>query len=143
MIDKYADLPTEYKIEHLQMVKDYVDSLYQKPSLKSLFIEMTLNCNEHCRHCGSKCGDVAMENILTDKEIVDFLIDLKDKVEKTPFLNITGGEPLLRPGFTDLMHEISEMGYRWGMTTNGTLIDEQMVERLKYAGMKTVSISID
>lgn len=143
MIDKYADLSVKQKTEHLQKVKEYIDELYQKPRLESLFIEMTLNCNEHCRHCGSKCGDVAMENTLMDKEIIDFLRDLKNKVEKKPFLNITGGEPLLRPGFTDLMHEISEMGYRWGMTTNGTLIDEQMVERLKYAGMKTVSVSID
>lgn len=143
MIDKYADLPIEHKTEHLRMVKDYVDGLYQKPSLNSLFIEMTLDCNERCRHCGSKCGDVAMENALTDKEILDFLKDLKGKVEKKPFLNITGGEPLLRKGFTNLMHEISELGYYWGMTTNGTLIDEQMVKRLIYAGMKTVSVSID
>ena len=143
MIDKYADLPIKCKMEHLQMVKDYVDGLYQKPSLTSLFIEMTLDCNEHCRHCGSKCGDITMENALTDKEILDFLKDLKDKVEKKPFLNITGGEPLLRKGFTDLMHEISELGYYWGMTTNGTLIDEQMVKKLVYAGMKTVSVSID
>ena len=49
MIDKYADLPIKCKMEHLQMVKDYVDGLYQKPSLTSLFIEMTLDCNEHCR----------------------------------------------------------------------------------------------
>lgn len=143
MIDKYAELSVKQKTEHLQKVKEYVDDLYRKPSLESLFIEMTLKCNEHCRHCGSKCGDIAMENTLTDKEITDFLRDLINKVEKKPFLNITGGEPLLRPGFTDLMHEISEMGYRWGMTTNGTLIDEQMVKRLKYAGMKTVSVSID
>lgn len=143
MRDKYADIPIELKKQHLNQVKEYVDGLYEHPSLESLFIEMTLNCNEHCRHCGSKCGDVAMQEQLTDEEVLDFLRDLKSKVERKPFLNITGGEPLLRPGFIELMHRITEMGYNWGMTSNGTLIDEMMIDRLKYAGMKTISISID
>lgn len=143
MTDKYADIPIEQKKVHLDMVKEYVDGLYRNPSLESLFIEMTLNCNEHCRHCGSRCGDITMQDQLTDEEILNFLKDLKTKVSKKPFLNITGGEPLLRPGFIELMHGISALGYNWGMTSNGTLIDERMIEKLKYAGMKTVSISID
>lgn len=144
MHDKYANIPLEIKEAHLAKVRDYVDSLYHQPPLQQLFIEMTLNCNEHCRHCGSRCGDLKMEDQLTDREILDFLADLKTKVPKLPFLNVTGGEPTLRPNFIDLMHDISEMGYMWGMTTNGTRIqDESDIKRLQYAGMKTVSVSID
>lgn len=143
MYDKYSNLNTDFKNIHLGQVREYVDELYKNPTLKSLFIEMTLNCNEHCRHCGSKCGDVTMKDQLTDKEILDFLKDLATKVDKKPFLNITGGEPLLRPTFIELMHEITKLGYNWGMTSNGTLIDKEMIYKLHYAGMKTVSISID
>lgn len=143
MQDKYANLPLEIKEVHLAKVRAYVDRLYLKPTLNQLFIEMTLNCNEHCRHCGSRCGDLKMQNQLTDQEILDFLSDLKSKVDTLPFLNITGGEPMLRPNFIEVMHQISEMGYLWGMTTNGTLIDESMIDQLHYAGMKTVSVSID
>lgn len=143
MIDKYSNIPLEIKEEHLRKVRDYIDELYVKPSLTSLFIEMTLNCNAHCRHCGSNCGDIKMKDQLTDEEILNFLSDLATKVEKKPFLNITGGEPLLRPNFIELMHKITELGYNWGMTSNGILIDEEMVQKLQYAGMKTVSISID
>lgn len=143
MQDKYANIPLGLKEAHLKKVRDYVDGLYQTPTLKNLFIEMTLNCNEHCRHCGSRCGDLKMNDQLTDKEILDFLADLKTKVYPLPFLNITGGEPLLRPDFIELMHEITKLGYNWGMTSNGTLIDKEMIYKLHYAGMKTVSISID
>ena len=143
MKDKYADIGIDIKKEHLKKVRSYINELYERPVLKQLFIEMTLNCNEHCRHCGSRCGDLKMENQLTDQEIIKFLTDLKSKVENLPFLNITGGEPMLRPGFIELMHRISALGYDWGMTTNGTLIDEGMIEKLHYAGMKTVSVSID
>ena len=143
MYDRYSNLPLEIKEEHLSAVRGYVNTLYETPELRSLFIEMTLNCNEHCRHCGSRCGDLKMEDQLTDDEIVGLLADLKTKVDKLPFLNITGGEPLVRPGFIDLMHRINKLGYNWGMTSNGVLIDSEMIDKLKYAGMSTVSISID
>jgi len=35
------------------------------------------------------------------------------------------------------------LGYRWGMTSNGTLIDAEKARRLKECGMKTISVSID
>lgn len=143
MKDKYADISLKTKRAHLEQVKGYVNSLYIQPNLNSLFIEMTLGCNEHCIHCGSNCGNIKMKDQLTDQEILNFLKDLKTKVNKLPFLNITGGEPLIRPNFIELMHQITELGYLWGMTSNGILIDEDMVEKLRYAGMRTVSISID
>ena len=143
MNDKYANISINIKEGHLKKVRAHINELYERPMLNHLFIEMTLNCNEHCRHCGSRCGDLKMENQLTDQEILEFLYKLKTRVTQLPFLSVTGGEPMLRPGFIELMHRISEMGYHWGMTTNGTLIDEEMIEKLHYAGMKTVSVSID
>jgi len=144
MFDKYSNLSLKVKTGHLQQVSDYVKELNNKPDLRSLFIEMTLNCNEHCRHCGSRCGDIKMKDQLTDKEILTFLTDLSSRMETLPFLNITGGEPMLRPGFIDLMRDISDLGFKWGMTTNGTLInDSKVVDRLIDAGLRTISISID
>lgn len=146
--DMYSDIPVQVKEVHLAKVREYVEGLWEKPSLDQLFIEMTINCNEHCRHCGSRCGDLKMQDQLTDEEIVNFLNNLKAKLKedgkRLPFLNITGGEPTLRPGFANLMHEISSLGYLWGMTTNGTLIQtKEDVDKLLWAGLKTVSISID
>ena len=128
---------------HLDIIAKYRDNLRIVPNLKQMFIEMTLNCNEHCRHCGSNCGDVKMENQLTDQEILDMLATLKTRVEHLPFLNITGGEPLLRPNFYELMTKIHEMGYHWGMTSNGVLITKEVAKKLKNAGMYSVSISLD
>ena len=36
------------------------------PRLRHLFFEVTSDCNEYCRHCGSRCGDYCAENPLTD-----------------------------------------------------------------------------
>ncbi len=62
---------------------------------------------------------------------------------KRLYLCITGGEPLLRPEFFDILGYAHELGYRWGMTTNATLITGEVAHRLAEAGMRTVSVSID
>jgi len=148
--DENVFVPKEIKKQHLEKLAVYRRGLWEKPDLRTLFIEMTLNCNEHCRHCGSWCGDVKMEGTLSDEEILNMLEKLKGQLPrdekgniKYPYLNITGGEPLVRPGFVNLMKRITELGYRWGMTSNGLLINKSMAEDLKAAGLRTVSISLD
>ena len=62
---------------------------------------------------------------------------------RLPMLCITGGEPLLRCDFFDIMSYAHKLGFRWGMTSNGTLIDEKTAERLYSCGMRTISVRID
>lgn len=147
MKDKYADLPNEIKQAHFDKLNKYKDELRKSPDLKSLFIEMTLQCNEHCRHCGSDCQYTNGEKSLTDNEILQCLIQLKDDLKKNkkhlPFLDITGGEPLLRPGMIELMKTIHMLGYNWGMTSNGTLITPEVARQLKDAGMYSIGLSLD
>ena len=61
----------------------------------------------------------------------------------TLYLLLTGGEPLLRKDFFDIMAPAHEMGFNWGMTSNATLIDKQVAKDLKRVGMNTISVSID
>lgn len=147
MRDKFADIPIEIKQQHFDQLNAYKEELRRNPELRSLFIEMTLNCNEHCLHCGSNCGDVRMEHPLSDYEIIRALTELKEDLSREkkglPFLKITGGEPLLRPRLCELMKTISCMGYKWGMTSNGVLITPQVARELKEAGMYSIGISLD
>lgn len=147
MKDQFADISDEIKQKHFKQLNEYQEKLMHQPVLKSLFLEMTLNCNEHCLHCGSNCGDVPLENALTDYEILNCLIRLKNSLQKEnrplPFINITGGEPLLRPHLTELMKTIHELGYHWGMTTNGTLITREIAASLSDAGIYSIGLSLD
>ena len=36
-------------------------------TLRHLFLELTLRCNEHCLHCGSRCGDVSAEEMTPEQ----------------------------------------------------------------------------
>lgn len=132
------------KISHMKQLRSYRKKLWKNPRLKFLFIELTTQCNEHCRHCGSSCGNSVPKNLLTCSEICDFLKKTSAQFDVSDFqLCITGGEPLMREDFFEIMNYAASLGYNWGMTTNGILIDEDTAHKLAMAKMRTVSISID
>lgn len=116
----------------------------REPILHSLFIEMTSQCNEHCRHCGSKCEYTEGDNQLSREEIQSFLDTIKEDFDISKVrLCITGGEPLLRSDFFEIMEYANKLGFMWGMTSNGTLIDVDTALKLKATGMRTISVSVD
>lgn len=111
--------------------------------LRDLFWECTLRCNAYCAFCGSRCGEVSSEE-LTTEEILSAFRDVAEKMDpRQIMINVTGGEPLLRQDLFTVMTECVRMGYSWGMVTNGMLMTPEIVEQLKDAGMKTVSVSLD
>ncbi len=130
------------KMKHLQQLADYRKQLRENPVLRFLFLELTLRCNERCLHCGSSCGDVP--SVELPVEVYYRLLDkVKADFPKLPMLCITGGEPLLRKEFFDILSYAHQLGFHWGMTTNGTLITDETAARLKETGMSTISVSID
>ena len=133
----------ERKIKELQMLAEYRKELRKNPQLRFLFFELTQKCNENCIHCGSRCGENVPEELPTEA-----FLKLLDKVAtdfagSLPMLCVTGGEPLLRRDFFEIVEHAHRLGFTWGMTSNGTLITKDVARRLKEAGMATVAISLD
>jgi len=50
---------------------------------------------------------------------------------------------LMREDLFDIMGYASDLGFRWGMTSNGMLIDDDVIEKMVETKMETISISID
>ena len=110
--------------------------------LYSLLIEITQKCNAACDQCGSRC-DIRSGEFLSAEQILNALRDIKDNIGTYTMLNVTGGEPLLRADLFEIMAEAAAMGFEWGMVTNGTLITEETIEKMKASGLKTVTVSVD
>lgn len=111
--------------------------------LRDLFWECTLACNAYCAFCGSRCGEVSCKE-LTTEEILDVFRDIAQKMDaRHIMINVTGGEPLLRKDLFHVMSTCASIGFSWGMVSNGMLITPEIVEKMKEAGMKTISISLD
>lgn len=131
------------KAEDMKKLAAYRKTLHESPVLRNLFLELTLRCNQNCIHCGSRCGEVRSEE-LTFEQYRAFLDKIKkDFGTEKKMLCITGGEPLLRPDFYEIMEYANSLGFNWGMTSNATLIDDSAAEKLRKCGMKTISVSID
>ena len=112
--------------------------------IRYLRLSVTDRCNYRCVYCvppeGVKWLDPS--EILTDEEIVRVLSILgRQGVSR---IRLTGGEPLVRPGFVQLVRQIKALGVieDLSVTTNGSLLAQYAAE-LKAAGVNRVNISLD
>ena len=136
-------LDVKMKQRHQAALREYRYSLWEQPRLRQLFLELTQRCNERCLHCGSRCGE-SFPQELTAAQYRAFLDEIKaDFGIGDKMLCITGGEPLLRQDFEEIMGYAHALGFHWGMTSNATRIDDARAQMLKRCGMNTISVSID
>jgi len=102
---------------------------------------VTRKCNLKCDHCYINATKDEYRGELTTDE-AKRLMDQIAEVSR-PLLILSGGEPLLRTDIYDLLSYGADKGFRMGLGSNGSLIDEAVAKKLKNAGAKTVSISLD
>jgi radical SAM protein with 4Fe4S-binding SPASM domain len=133
------------KTGKLELWSRYKGELRKNHDLTYLFWECTLNCNFSCQHCGSRAGrGKRHKNELTSSEIKKVLGDIANTFNpRKIMIAVTGGEPLLRPDLFNVMRFANDLGFEWGMVTNGYLVNREVVKKAALAGMSTVVVSID
>ncbi|OHD56604.1 MAG: hypothetical protein A2Y33_03660 [Spirochaetes bacterium GWF1_51_8] len=110
-----------------------------------LEVEVTHRCQLHCLHCGSSCGT---EQYAPKELDFEEWLDVFRKVAKAydPAqikVAVTGGEPLVRPDIYRLIANITEMGYKVSLMTNGMTMDDRIVKYLAAAHVNGIGVSID
>lgn len=111
--------------------------------LHTLFFEVTSRCNALCDHCGSRCTASKKNELTADtfKKVLDSVA--KNFGTKAIMLNITGGEPLMRKDLFEITAYADQLGFKWGLVTNGMLITDDMIAKMKETHMSTITISLD
>ena len=109
-----------------------------------LRVSITDRCNLRCRYCMPQEGvcKLAHRDILRYEEIIEIVkMAAELGVRK---VRITGGEPLVRLGCSELCGKIAEIPgiEEVVLTTNGVLL-EQQAQALKDAGVRRVNVSLD
>jgi len=102
--------------------------------------ELTDACNLACVHCRGASIPEPSPGELTTKEALDFVDQL---LEYMPIVILSGGEPLLRRDVFEIAGYASRKGLRVVLATNGTLVTPGVARKIKEAGVKRVSVSID
>lgn len=116
--------------------------------MQDLRISVTDRCNFRCSYCMPK--EIFGEDyaFLPPSELLSFAEVLRLArlfvslgVEK---IRLTGGEPLMRPGLSELVAELhTSAGVKdMGLTTNGVLLGQQ-AHSLYAAGLRRLNISLD
>ncbi|MCJ7654430.1 MAG: radical SAM protein, partial [Dehalococcoidia bacterium] len=101
----------------------------------------TKKCNLDCVHCYSSAGGKDPAGVLNTEQAKSFIRDLADF--DVPVILFSGGEPLLREDIFELANFAREQGVRTVLSTNGTLISEDMASEIKNASFAEVGISVD
>jgi radical SAM protein with 4Fe4S-binding SPASM domain len=136
----------DLEVTALEQFIQVKEKLREKAPLRYLFWECTLRCNLNCRHCGSDCvkQDNTRHNEVPGEAIARQLASIAEHYSPGDItFAIIGGEPLLREDILGVGRHAADLGYHWGITTNGMLLSEPMIERLKKARLETISISLD
>jgi heme d1 biosynthesis radical SAM protein NirJ len=102
---------------------------------------LTRRCNLTCKHCYALSANHEYPGELSEAEMLAVLSDLK--AYGVPALILSGGEPLLAPHLWPLATRARELGFHLGLSTNGTLIDAPMADRIAAHGFDYVGISLD
>lgn len=109
-----------------------------------LRISVTDRCNYRCRYCMPEAGVPfkGHDKLLSLEDIVFFVEVAQEFGIKN--LRLTGGEPLVRAGITDLIRMLKQLKgiQNIALTTNGALLPK-MARELKDAGLDRVNISLD
>ena len=98
-------------------------------------------CNLTCKHCYATSADKDFPGELSTQQIFTVMQNLKDF--GVPVLILSGGEPLMRPDIFEISQHAKEMGFYVGLSTNGTLITRDNIDKIVAAGYNYVGISID
>ncbi|MBW2334290.1 MAG: radical SAM protein [Deltaproteobacteria bacterium] len=121
-----------------------MDQPYKEPdfALTSLYLYLTDYCNLCCSHCwiSPKFSQKQQNGIP--------LAYLKEAISEARSLGLqsvklTGGEPFLYRDIADLLAFLASEQITVLIETNGTLINRDMVERLKFCNLDQLSVSLD
>jgi cyclic pyranopterin phosphate synthase len=112
-------------------------------TVRDLRISVTDRCNFRCQYCMPAEGMqwLPREEILSFEEIERFA---RICVNRFGFngIRLTGGEPLVRAHFPDLVERLAGLGVDIALTTNGSTL-RLHAAALAAAGLKRINISLD
>jgi len=107
-----------------------------------LRISLTEKCNLRCTYCMPAEGVPLSpsSNLMTAEEIYQIAqLFVSNGVNK---IRLTGGEPLVRKDFSDIIMKLSSLKVSLAITTNAVNID-RYIKILKESGVQIINVSLD
>ena len=118
-----------------------IDKPAQKTPRPVVVWNCTRQCNLRCIHCYASAGNRRSPEEMDTTAGEAFIRDLAEF--GVPVILFSGGEPLLREDLFELADFAGEQGIRIALSTNGTLITDEVAKKISNVGFAEVGISLD
>lgn len=111
---------------------------------------ITTNCNNNCRHCymfDEKTFADERKNTLSDDQLVQVLDDMTEFEKKWNIkfstFNLSGGDPISRPGWDKFVRVLRDRRKRVTILGNPELLTSENIKLLKSLGVSRYQMSLD
>ena len=110
---------------------------------------LTERCNLRCRHCYQAADwplEMPCDDVLREIDGASAMFrawETEQGIRVNPSIHFTGGEPLLYPGFLDVVRHARESGIRVAVMTNGCRVTDDDARALRDAGVFDVQVSLE
>ncbi len=121
-------------------IEDKALTAYRLGRPSEVIWNITDRCNLLCDHCYMSADGSARADQLSAAQAMDVVRQIGEA--QVPLLFLTGGEPLMRPDFWELLAAARGYGIRVTVSTNATMIDSTVARRLKTHGIDWVATSL-
>jgi radical SAM protein len=109
-----------------------------------VYWELTRACDLACRHCRAEAIPWRDAAELSLEEGRRLLADLRSFGDPAPHVVLTGGDPLKRPDFWELLAHGVGLGLGISVAPSATpLLTPEVVRRLEASGLEAMSLSLD
>lgn len=103
--------------------------------------EITNTCNYHCSYCIFSSEAKKYEDELTTDEVKRAIKELKEN--NFTYIKFTGGEPFTREDMTEILKYANKLGFDMDISTNASLITDEIAKKLKNINFPMVHVSLD
>lgn len=117
--------------------------------MNSIYFYPTESCNLNCIHCWIHPAYASDERIYKKQNQENVSVQIMERVvrESLPLglthIKFTGGEPFLNPNLFEYLDAFSQYKISFSFETNGTLLTEETVKKLRKFTVRQISVSLD
>lgn len=108
---------------------------------------ITDTCNQRCKHCyifaEDNCKKLTEMPFDRMEQVLASIEDMCERLGRTPYIYITGGDPILHKDFWKLAARLKEKDIRWAILGNPFHLNDEVCRKLREHGCVKYQLSLD
>ena len=108
---------------------------------------ITDECDQRCKHCyifaEGKCVTLKRMSMDEMRRVLADIEAMCEELGRTPYIYLTGGDPILHPSFWELAELLHERGHMWAIMGNPFHLTPGVCARMTALGCRKYQVSLD